>query len=185
MDSVERNIVTKLKELDVNIDSLKPFEKDYLIQIESIISNKVQIQEEAIKTLKANKFSLSSIAKEIGCSRTTFYNNRILKAYIELSEVFFNEDNPYKAYEDLKTAKSLMEAQVDKMVARDVHAEIVSHENKELHKTIKEKNKEINRLQARVAELSNELQNYRTQPKVHSNKDVKSKNQVIDINKHK
>lgn len=185
MDIIERNIITKLKEMDVNIEGLKPFEKDYLMQIETIISKKIQMQEEATKTLKSNKFSLSSIAKEIGCSRTTFYNNRILKAYIELSEALFIENNPYKAYEDLKTTKSLLEAQVDKMIARDVNAEIVSQENKKLHDTIKEKNQEINRLQARNAELSKELQNYRTQTKVHSNKEVKQQNQVIDINKHK
>lgn len=96
-------IKSKLESISEEFDCLKPFMKEYLAKIETIIQNKKAIQDNTLKTLKENTLSVSSISKELGCSRTTLYNhNQLLKRYIEFSEGLFNQDNPFIAYDELK-----------------------------------------------------------------------------------
>jgi len=164
VDKLEGNIINKLKELDVDYNTLKPFIKDYLNKIEQIITEKEKIQYEASNTLKTNKFSVASISKELNCSRTTLYNHgALLKKYIELSELKFRENNSINIFEDLKADKALVEIQLKQMIERDVNNEILSNEIDEHLNTIKEKNKEIKRLQERNAELAKENRDLKKQ----------------------
>jgi len=162
MDEIEQNVINKLREMNIDYTSLKTTIQNYLKKIEEIISTEHKIQEESINLLRKNKVNVSSIADELGLSRTTFYNNTILKAYIEFSETLFDENNPITAFNNLKASKNALQAQLNLMIERDVKSEITLAENKQLQQTIRDKNKEIKRLQARNAELSLELQKIRT-----------------------
>lgn len=154
----------KLAAIDEDFDSLKPFMQEYLIKVENIIQEKTTIQNDAIEILKTNKFSVSSISKELGGSRTTMYNHRqLLKRYIEASETVLYQDNPFTICEDLKTSKSKLQAQVALMEERDIRVEIIKHNNTDLTRTIAEKDKEIERLLARLIELSTENRDLKTQ----------------------
>lgn len=83
MEDIEFIIINKLKELDIEYNTLKPFLKEYLFKVEEIILEKTNNQNLALNILKTDKFSISSIADTLGCSRTTFYNHgSILKNYI-------------------------------------------------------------------------------------------------------
>ncbi|MFL0246573.1 hypothetical protein [Candidatus Clostridium stratigraminis] len=164
MDKLETSIINKLKEVDVDYSTLKPFIKDYLFKIEQIVTDKENIQYEANNVLKNNKFSVASISKELNCSRTTLYNHgSLLKKYIELSESKFRENNPYETLEDLKTEKAIVETQLKRMIERDVSIEVLSYEIDVHLNAIKEKNEEIKRLQERNAELSKENKELRKQ----------------------
>lgn len=162
MDKLEQNIINKLQELKFDYNSLKPTVQGYLKKIEELIITEIEKQQSSIEILKRNKVNISSIAEELGLSRTTFYNNSVLKAYIEYSEMSLDESNPIKFTNELKASKSVLQAQVNKMIVRDINSEILINENKELKNSIKEKNKEIKRLQNRNAELSVELQKIKT-----------------------
>lgn len=151
-------IKSKLESIGESFDSLKPFMQEYLVKIETIISEKTTIQANSLKLLKSNSFSVSSISKELGCSRTTLYNHgQLLKVYIEHSEMLFNQDNPFVAYEELKDSKGKLQEQISLMEDRDITTEILKQEKSELSIMLKEKNKEIERLQVRVNELSSEV----------------------------
>ncbi|GMQ65144.1 HTH domain-containing protein [Vallitalea maricola] len=151
-------IKQKLVEMGEDYESLKPFMKGYLKKAETIITNKTIIQTESLNLIKNNSFSISSISKELGCSRTTLYNhNQLLKRYIEFSKIIFSRSNPFIAYESLKASKAKLQEQINLMEYRDITIEILKQEKSELAKMLKEKNKESERLQARVNELSSEL----------------------------
>ncbi len=156
-------IKSKLESISEEFDCLKPFMKEYLAKIETIIQNKKAIQDNTLKTLKENTLSVSSISKELSCSRTTLYNhNQLLKRYIEFSEGLFNQDNPFIAYDELKASVGHLKAQVSLMEDRDISMEVLKQEKSELSKMLKEKNKEIKRLQARVTEISSEMYQLKT-----------------------
>ena len=157
MEKLEISIINKLKELNIEYNTLKTFMKEYLIKIEEIISEKEKSQAEANSILKSDKFSVASISKSLNCSRTTLYNHgALLKKYIELSEEKFKENNPLEINESLKADKLLVENQFKQMIERDINNEILSNEIDVHLRTIKEKNAEIQRLQERNAELSKE-----------------------------
>lgn len=155
MDKFEGIIIDKLKELEIDYYSLKTFIREHLIKIEEIISQKEKNRDEAINILKNNKFSVASISKDLNCSRTTLYNHgAILKKYIELSEIKFMENNPFRLFEELKTENLLLENQLKQMVERDVTNEILANEVDTHINTIKEKDETIKRLEVEKAELS-------------------------------
>lgn len=151
-------IKEKIEAIGEDYDSLKPFMQEYLQKIEVIIAEKTQTKEAAINALKTNSFSVSSISKELGCSRTTLYNhNQLLKRYIEHSMDVFEQDNPFTLNDVLSASKSRLQEQINLMIDRDISIEVLKQEKSELAKLLKEKNKEIARLQARVNELSSQL----------------------------
>ena len=141
-------------------DNLKPFIQDYLNKIEEIIINKEFQQNESIKALKNCKFTVLSISKELGCSKTTLYNHSgFLKRYIEISIDLFEENNPFAKYDKLKSSIGVLESKVDKMTIRDISTELLRVENNDLKENLKSKLREIERLQTRNAQLSRELKN--------------------------
>ena len=151
-------IKEKIDAIGEDYDSLKPFMQEYLQKIETIIAEKAQIKENAINTLKTNSFSVSSISKELGCSRTTlYYHNQLLKRYIEYSMDVFEQDNPFTLNNALSASKSRLQEQINLMIDRDISIEVLKQEKLELSKLLREKNKEVARLQTRVNELSAQL----------------------------
>ena len=147
----------KLEEMDENYDSLSPKIKGYLDGIEAFLQGKHSAQAQALVDLKAAEYSLSEVTKAIGCARGTLYNNPILKAYIEYSIELDNKNNPYKVADDLRASRQKLQEQVHLMEVRDVQTEQLKAENAQLMRTLAEKEKEIERLQNRVHELSGEL----------------------------
>ena len=141
--------------MGVSYDSLKPRLKDYLIQIETVIEAKQNERKNAITTLQSS-FNLKSIADSTAISRTTYYNNDILKKYIEHSLGIIDNENPYELVDKLKKEKSMLQEQIDKYVSRDVDIQILKHEKKELALKVKEDTAEIQRLHERINRLSTE-----------------------------
>lgn len=174
-------IKSKLESIGEEFDCIKPFMKEYLAKIETIVHNKKTIQDNALRTLKENTLSVSSISKELGCSRTTLYNHtQLLKRYIEFSEGLFNQNNPFIAYDELKASVGHLKAQVSLMEDRDISMEILKQEKKELSNMLKEKEKEIKRLQTRISEVCSENNHLKTvQAKQRTPNLVDIKNKVV------
>lgn len=154
----DERIKQKLAQLGEDYDAIKPFMQRYLAKVEDHATTQEIKQQEAIKTLKGGLYNVSDVSDELGCSRTTFYNhNQLLKRYIEMSIDSLNKENPYFAFEKIKESNQRLQNQVYLMENRDIDKEIEKHEKKLLMERISEQNKEIERLQARVNELSAEL----------------------------
>lgn len=155
---VTETIKEKLLVLGVEYDALKPFMQDYLQKVEAIITERENARTGALEQFRTASFSVTDIAKEVGCSRTTLYNHeQLLKRYIELSKVQFDQNNPYAAIDSRKEELSRMREQISLMESRDIDFELLRHENALLVRKDKEQAQEIDRLRTRVHELSGEL----------------------------
>ena len=153
----EKLIRENLKAIDEDFDELKPFMQKRLVEVETVIQNRREEQENAVEILKSTDYSLKSIANEIGASRTTLYNHeQLLKRYIEHSAAIASSSNPLLKVDKVQSEKSLLQEEITKLMERDVDIELMRIQNKELSTSLEGKNTEIERLQKRISELSEE-----------------------------
>ena len=99
--------------------------------------------------LKDNSISIVAIADKSGITRKTFYNNEILKQYVEsFTSVDGEPGKLVKASEidNMKKRLEELEKTLSKMIARDIDIEIIRHEADELRKVIDSKDKQIQNL---------------------------------------
>ena len=155
-----------LKDMNEDYDVLKPYVQTRLHKIEDEIQRRKAIQDEAIKTLQTMDFSIKAISSEIGESRTSMYNNAGLpKRYLEQSAQYASSANPYNTIEKLQYDKSLMQEQITKLMDRDLDMELMKAQNRELSSALEGKNAEIERLQARLSEVTSENLKLKTDAK--------------------
>ena len=153
----EELIRENLKAIDEDFDELKPFMQKRLVEVETVIQNRREDQENAVEILKSTDYSLKSIANEIGASRTTLYNHeQLLKRYIEHSAAIASSSNPLLKVDKVQSEKSLLQEEITKLMERDVDLELMRIQNRELSTSLEGKNSEIERLQKRISELSEE-----------------------------
>ena len=153
----EELIRDNLKAINEDYDTLKPFMQKRLLAVENVIQNRREQQEAAVMMLKTTDYSLKSIAEEIKASRTTLYNHeQLLKRYIEHSAAIASAPNPLILIDKVQAEKSLLQDLVTKLMERDVDMELMRLQNRELSTALEGKNAEIERLQTRISELSEE-----------------------------
>lgn len=153
----EEQIRENLEAIDEDFDTLKPFMQKRLCDVEAVIQLRKKRQAEALKILKSTEYSLKSIATEVGASRTTLYNHgQLLKRYIEQSVICASAGNPLSMIEKVQAEKVMLQEQIKKLMVRDVDMELLRAQNRELSTTLEGKNAEIERLQVRISELSEE-----------------------------
>lgn len=151
----DKIIKEKLQAMGENPENIKPFLYDYLRQIESIIKQKNEEQKHAADMLSKSVYNVKFIAKTIGMSRTTFYSyDKLLQRYIEYSIQETEKDNPYNQIDELRELIQEQKAKISLMESRDISELLLKHQIKELQNRLSERDKEITRLRARVAELS-------------------------------
>ena len=148
-------IKCNLSKLGESYDALKPFMIKHLENIECLIQEKNKIRDTAVETIKNTDYSLSSISKELNMSRTTLYNHeQLLKRYIELSVEASQASDPFITISNLRDEKSQLQEEIGLMMKRDLDIELLKNQNEQLKAEIKEKNKEIDRMHRKIAELS-------------------------------
>jgi hypothetical protein len=153
---VERihRIKEKLSVLGIDYDSQKASIKEYLLEIEAHLETVEAIKNYAVETLQTVPPTLVSVSKALACSRTTFYNNDILKQYIEYSARLMAQDNPFSQKEEILRQKRIADKKVSLMETRDIQSERLHHECKAFQDMLAAKEKEISRLQQRIRELT-------------------------------
>lgn len=158
MENLSERINEKLKLINEDPDTIKPFMIEHLSKIEGYLASVELKYYEAFDTLKLKNISVSAVSKHFNMSRTTLYNhNNLLKRYIEATEALLLSDSPLIQLDRLKAEISNMKAKIEMFYDRDITLEIQKHELHELSNRLKEKNKEIQRLEARNRELSSEI----------------------------
>ncbi|WP_283675998.1 hypothetical protein [Clostridium perfringens] len=157
MDKINETIKEKLLLLEVNINKLTKKQLDYLIKIEELISDNMEKQEIVLNKLKSLGFSINSISDITGISRQTFYNNPILKKYIELSIEEFNKKNIYSKIKELKESMNEILEENTKMKYRDLRVELLKHDLEDAKTALKQKDREIFQLKQKNMQLSNKM----------------------------
>lgn len=145
--NIEEKVRSVSAELGIDYNNLKSNTKKHLINIESSITNTELTYDKLLNNLKDNKVTLTSVAEDAKInSRQTLYNNKELKAYIDLRMLQVNELNPYHQIDELKAKIDKLNEKLDLMVKRDIDTEILRNENEVLSNQIKNKDMQITRM---------------------------------------
>ena len=151
---IDECIKKKLRKLEVDIDSLKPYLLKHLRDIEETISNKNEDRAKALDALRQSDYDVKNIAGVTGISRTTFYNyDKLLQRYVELSHEEDYKDDPYAQIRNLRETVRMLQEEKALMEQRDCHELRLREENALLKQQISDKNKTINNLRKRIMKV--------------------------------
>lgn len=146
---IERNLRKNLETIGVTYDDLNPKLKEHFQKIEGIIINTFETQKNAQKMLKNNNLKLKNISKKSEISRQTFYNNPILKDYIELRDKEFQKTNVFSVNEDKTNEIRRLNDELNMFKNRDFQYMNMKEERDSLLK-------EIEQLKIYIKKLENE-----------------------------
>ena len=153
MDINERVLET-LKSFGLDTD-IKPMTLKQLAKVDKVLETMTQAQTNAFQAIKNNKISINRVAKESGIARQTFYNNPIIKAYIEKYLAANIDVSPYETIEMLREEIRRKNEQIAGLVQRDAtvskcKAEIqqLTDEVTSLQETIKSQEELIHQLRS-------------------------------------
>lgn len=162
-DNQMKRIEAFLKSQGLDIGSVPKQRIKQLLKIDEAVQKRLTAISEAHQTLKDNSISIASIATASGITRKTFYNNGILKQYVESFTSVDGEPGKLVKASEIDSMKKRLNEQADdiaKMVARDVDIESARHEADELRRVIDGKDKQIKNLtemyESTLAELQKE-----------------------------
>ena len=156
LEDLIKIVSNKLASVSIDFKALKPRVQDYILHIEQIVQRENEKIDSGLLLLKKAGISTSSIAKDLGLSRTTLYNEDINK-YIDISIKEIQIKSPFLELDNLKKVNKELKMQHDLMVERDVDYEELQYQNQTLNNVIAMRNNEIESLRTRIATLSAEL----------------------------
>ena len=148
-DTQMTRIESFLKGQGLDIGSMPRQRIKQLLMIDVVVQKRLQAIKQAQKIVKDNSISIVTIANESGITRKTFYNNEILKKYVEsFTSVDGEPGKLVKASEISNLKKRIAEQseEIAKMAARDIDIENLRHEADELRKVISNKDRQIQNL---------------------------------------
>lgn len=161
MDEQKLNrIQAFLFQLNASIDTLPKAKISQLEKIDDAIQKRLTEVKKAQETLKNFSINISSIAADTDISRKTFYNNELLKLYVEqFSTSEYTDEKTVKAsdYEQLKEKNEILNQEIRDFVARDIDIENVKHENSKLTHEIVNLRKRIDSLESEYEKAQKEL----------------------------
>ncbi len=163
MERYDENIGLMMDKLKISKSDIPMFVYDYIVEIEKYATELETNQREAHETFKKAKFNASTVSKVLECSRTTLYNNNILKEYITIREIELRKNNLLTEINDLKTNIKDLRNNIDALERRDLEIEIVALEADNLTKELKTLNVEVEKLRADNAIKDKEIRKQRKQ----------------------
>lgn len=148
-DSIIEMITNFLKTKDLSIEALASAKVKKLETIAATILFRVNEIESTEKRLKDLQISIQAIAADSRIARATFYNNEIFKDFVEFYMITDTtlQDELRKAKDKIKT----LNAQIEKMVVRDIEVENLRIETLKLQREIENRDSLIEKLQEQNA----------------------------------
>lgn len=161
MDEQTTRINSFLLRHKLSLDVLSKSKQRQLIAIDTAIQKRLDAASEAKAILKDSKINVSTIAEDTKIARKTFYNNDILKAYIEEHTSSALDDETASASDLAKAEAKIAELtqQVNGFVMRDIDTQNLWHENNKLLKEIKMLNARCENLTKENVQLHSENNN--------------------------
>lgn len=147
---LEESLSRKLLLLNMNVEGLDPKDKEYLLSIERVVLENYAVAKELRESLKKNKLSLNVLAARTKIARQTFYNNDVLKVYVELTIKEFESVDliaiEYRQKEEIRSLNDI----ITTMIVRDCAIEEQAIEIQQLKADLKQS-------EANVVELTKRL----------------------------
>ena len=159
-------INTFLNEHGASIDTIPSARKIQFEKIDEAIQKRASELLKAKDILKNNTINISTIAIDTDIARKTFYNNELLKVYVEEYSLLF-EDKSMAYTEEIERLKAKikeLEEQIHKFLIRDVETENLRHENMKLQLEIQHFQDRNNSLEEQYAKLQNNYEELRKKP---------------------
>lgn len=162
--------------------SIKTIPKQKVTQFEKVdeaIQARLAEINKAQEILRGKPINVSVIAQDTGISRKTFYNNDLLRLYVEEHSPMLDTKNASEDdVERLRAKCEELEQQIRLFLLRDLETENLRHENMKLQieiQNVQARNTSLEEQYERLQERYEELQkNVETVPKViHLNRDNK------------
>lgn len=141
-----------LKKSGLSVESLSKSRLAQFEKVDAAIQSRIVELEKAKEILKSTGINISVISTDTGISRKTFYNNELLKAYVESYAI--SDEEKTASISDLDKMKSKndeLTKQINGFVLKDIETENLRHEIKEL-------NREIQNLQTRNETLEHQYE---------------------------
>ena len=142
---------------DASLETLSKGRIKQLKKVDDIIQEKLKRISEAKNCLQTSAINISTISAESGISRKTFYNNELLKKYVES---YTSDEEKVASAKELEAAKlriEELEKQVHDMVDRDIETGKLWHENEVLNKEIRNLKTQLSSFKAKYEETHLEL----------------------------
>lgn len=126
--------------LKQNGSSINTISKSKIIQfkkIDNAIQTRIAATKKAKEILKSNAINISIISTDTGISRKTFYNNDLLRLFVESYSTLDDKKTvPIIELDRLKLKNDELLKQINKFVLRDIETENLRYEIKELNREI-------------------------------------------------
>lgn len=134
------------RKIGCDYDALSAKDKQYLITVETAITETFELEQKAREMISKNTVSVKGISNKTKIARQTLYNNPMLKEYINYrAESFCKIDASRQDTAKDEEIKRL-KAEVAALHKRDVEIMEAKREINDLKKQLKEKNEIINAL---------------------------------------
>ncbi len=144
--TIIETIKNNARKLGYDFDKLSDKDKQYLITIETAITETFELERQARDMISRNTVSVKGVSAKTKIARQTLYNNQMLKEYINLrSEAFTKIDVSKKDTAKDNEIKQLRN-EITALHKRDVELEEAKRQIKELKKQLKEKDDVITNL---------------------------------------
>ena len=151
---LEESISRKLLKLNLNAEGLDIRDNEYLLSIERVVLENYAMAKELRESLKKNKLSLNILSARTNIARQTFYNNDVIKLYVDLTLKEFESVDliaiEYRQKEEIRSLNNIIAA----MVVRDCAIEEQAIEIEQLKVELKQS-------EANVVELTKRLRDGR------------------------
>lgn len=162
MDGEKLNrIDTFLQEHDQTPETVPPARMEQFKKADAAIEARLQKITEAKDTLKNCDINISAIAADSGISRKTFYNNELLRLYVEKFSRASEETDQLTEIQRLKARIEQYKEQLDAFLIRDVETENLRQENMKLAAEIANLQTRNKNLEERYAVILSENQKLR------------------------
>ena len=156
---------------NANLDTLSKGRQKQFLQIDTAIQGRLHRIASAKEALKTYVINISTIAMDAGISRKTFYNNELLRMFVESYSTDDGKVAPASALSSARNKIADLDHQLQDMLDRDIETGKLWHENESLHNEIKNMRVQISNLQQKYEEVRIENDQLR----------MRGRSNVIDI----
>lgn len=156
-EDVKKRIEKFLASNGQSLDTISKARVEQFEKTDAAIQGRLSAISEAHETLKTSGISVFTISADTGISRKTFYNNDLLRLYVEKYSTTEEKTAPAEEFDRIKSRSDELERQFQKMVLRDVDYENLLAENDKLKKEIETLVKRNSILEEQNAELQKEI----------------------------
>ena len=144
---IDERIRRKLKQLERDMDTLKPFLLQHLRTIEGALSSIAEQRKHEYAMLRLCDYDVLSLAQSTGISRSTFYNyDRLLQRYVVLSHDLDFKDDPIRIATDLREMVHMLREEKALMEKRDCRELQMKDEISRLNQQLADRDKTIDNL---------------------------------------